>query len=213
MNEGQAHREFSVFGIDLRGALALLILLTVIGLWYFSNKSFADTEYSGEIPPARQEWHWEDLAPRARVRVAGFSELGVIRRVNRERNLVEVTLKAMNLRVPTGHLLAVFPPMDRQEQLYATSVSVEQPLDPKQELDIHGMTVDDMIPLVEKYVDEAFRGGFSSVRIIHGYGTGRLRQAVRKLLGENPVVQCFSNGTDFEGGAGVTIVSFRPTEG
>jgi len=52
MNEGQAHREFSVFGIDLRGALALLMLLTVIGFWYFSNKSFADTEYSGEIPPA-----------------------------------------------------------------------------------------------------------------------------------------------------------------
>lgn len=157
----------------------------------------------------RQPWSWRELRPGCRVRVSGFSGMGVARTANEARDVVEVSINALNLRVPSSQVLAVFPPMNREEKVYQASVSMERPADTKMELDIHGMTTDDMIPVVQQYVDRAFRCGMPSVRIVHGHGTGRLRRAVRQLLGTIPVVRHFRNGEDFEGGNGVTVVEFK----
>jgi DNA mismatch repair protein MutS2 len=80
------------------------------------------------------------------------------------------------------------------------------PPSPGMELDLRGQTVDEALPELERYLDAAYRAGLPWVRLIHGKGTGKLRQGVREFLRGNPVVKSFETGQDKEGGEGVTVV-------
>lgn len=72
-----------------------------------------------------------------------------------------------------------------------------------------GRRVDEAMPLVDKFLDDAFLADAPSIRIIHGFGQGRLRAAVRDLLKSHPHVIGFRDGAPNEGGAGATIVELR----
>jgi len=76
------------------------------------------------------------------------------------------------------------------------------------ELDLHAMTVDEAIPLVQEYLNDAFMSGLKEVRIVHGKGTGILRQAVMRELRKHPLVKSFRGGGRFEGSTGATVVEF-----
>jgi len=73
------------------------------------------------------------------------------------------------------------------------------------ELDLRGQRSDEALDALERYLDSAYLAGLPWVRIIHGKGTGKLRQAVREALGLNPHVKSFESGGDKEGGEGVTV--------
>jgi len=73
---------------------------------------------------------------------------------------------------------------------------------------IRGMRVSEAMPLVETYLDKAFRAGYKEVTIIHGRGEGILRQEVHALCRRLPYVEDFRLGGPGEGGYGVTIVRF-----
>jgi DNA mismatch repair protein MutS2 len=76
------------------------------------------------------------------------------------------------------------------------------------ELDLRGMTVDEALERVDKYLDDCMLSGIPRARIIHGKGTGALRQAVREHLRGLPQVGSFRFGEAGEGGDGVTVVEF-----
>ena len=76
---------------------------------------------------------------------------------------------------------------------------------PTVELDLRGQRVEEALPRLEKYLDDAFLAAMPLVRIVHGKGTGALRQAVRQQLGEHPLVKSHRSGERGEGGSGVTI--------
>jgi DNA mismatch repair protein MutS2 len=75
------------------------------------------------------------------------------------------------------------------------------------ELKIIGRTTDEARDLLEKYLDDAFLAGLTSVRIIHGKGTGALRRAVEELLSAHPLVAEHRPGASSEGGAGATVAT------
>ena len=74
------------------------------------------------------------------------------------------------------------------------------------ELRIRRMRIDEAMPKLDYYLNAAFMAGLPVVRILHGKGTGVLRQAVQETLAEHPLVKSFRLGDWGEGGAGVTIV-------
>ncbi len=76
------------------------------------------------------------------------------------------------------------------------------------EIDLRGKTVEEALPELEAYIDEAYLAELPFARIIHGKGTGKLRQAVRDMLRANPQVKSQVSGTEEEGGDGVTVVRF-----
>ncbi len=76
---------------------------------------------------------------------------------------------------------------------------------PGAELDLRGQRVEEILPQLEKYLDDAFLSGLPFVRIIHGKGTGALRQAVRQELHNHPLVKSYRPGAEGEGGSGVTV--------
>ena len=71
-----------------------------------------------------------------------------------------------------------------------------------------GMRVDEALPVIEKAVDRAILSGQERLEIIHGTGTGRLRNAIRGYLKELPGVKAVADGTLREGGGNKTIVVF-----
>jgi dsDNA-specific endonuclease/ATPase MutS2 len=77
-------------------------------------------------------------------------------------------------------------------------------------LDLHSFQPRDVKAVVEAYLGEARKKGFSIVRIIHGKGIGVQREIVRKILAETDFVESFKNGDEFSGGgSGATIVKFK----
>ena len=76
---------------------------------------------------------------------------------------------------------------------------------PGMELDLRGKRVDEGVQMMEQYLDAAFLANLPWVRIIHGKGTGRLREAVRQALNQNSHILSWEEGRDGEGGPGVTV--------
>lgn len=79
---------------------------------------------------------------------------------------------------------------------------------PVQEIDLRGMDCVEAICVLERYLDEAMRSNVPSVRIIHGKGTGALRNAVQQSLRKNKFIKKFRLGVYGEGEDGVTIAEF-----
>ena len=77
------------------------------------------------------------------------------------------------------------------------------------EVNLIGMTVDEAVPAMEKYLDDAYLAHLPSVRIVHGRGTGALKNAVHKRLRQLKYVKEFRLGQFGEGDSGVTIVTFQ----
>jgi DNA mismatch repair protein MutS2 len=76
---------------------------------------------------------------------------------------------------------------------------------PGMEFDMRGARVEEGLEQLERYLDNAYLARLPWVRIIHGKGTGALREAVRNLLRRHPAVGEFRSGGDGEGGDGVTV--------
>jgi DNA mismatch repair protein MutS2 len=85
-----------------------------------------------------------------------------------------------------------------------TALAILHP-SPGVELDLRGQRVEEILPRLEKYLDDAFLAGLPFVRIIHGKGTGALRQAVHQQVRDHPLVGSYRLGEQGEGGSGVTV--------
>ena len=77
------------------------------------------------------------------------------------------------------------------------------------EVNLIGMTVDEAMPVMEKYLDDAYLAHMPSVRVVHGRGTGALKNAVHQRLRKLKYVKEFRLGEFGEGDSGVTIVTFK----
>ncbi len=77
------------------------------------------------------------------------------------------------------------------------------------EISLRGMTIDEGLYQLEKYLDQAILAGLNRFRVIHGKGTGALRQAVQQYLKGNPVVKSYAFAEQNEGGLGATVVELK----
>lgn len=76
----------------------------------------------------------------------------------------------------------------------------------KEELDLHRLTVDEAIPLLDEFLHDAFQHGYYRVWIVHGKGSGILRQEVQRYLAKHPLVRSYHVADSHHGGAGATQV-------
>ena len=77
------------------------------------------------------------------------------------------------------------------------------------EINVIGLNVDEATFLIDKYLDDCVIAKLSPIRIVHGKGTGKLRQGIHKYLKTNPYVKSFRLGTFGEGEMGVTVVELK----
>lgn len=77
------------------------------------------------------------------------------------------------------------------------------------EINVIGLNVDEALPIVDKYIDDCYMAHLEHARIVHGKGTGKLREGIHAFLRKHPHVKSFRLGTFGEGEMGVTIVYFK----
>lgn len=91
----------------------------------------------------------------------------------------------------------------------AGGIKMSKSLGISPEINLLGSTVDEALAQLDKYLDDAYLAHLSSVRIVHGKGTGALRTAVHQYLKRTSYVKSFRLGEHGEGDAGVTIAEFK----
>ncbi len=158
------------------------------------RKSAADDR---EVPTAVQ--------PGDRVYVRSLQREGtVVEAVDEKLIIVQVG----RMRVECARADLRLPPEPERSELPGSVVKIqtEKQFTVPRELHLLGLTVDEAIPRVEKYLDDALLAGMSPLRIVHGKGTGALRQGIHELLRSHPQVRSFHLATHNDGGEGVTIV-------
>ncbi len=88
-------------------------------------------------------------------------------------------------------------------------IKVSRPIGVPSSIMVRGMTIDEALPMVEQYLDQAYCAGYDTVTVIHGRGEGILRREVQELCKRIPYITEHNLGGPGEGGYGVTIVKFR----
>jgi DNA mismatch repair protein MutS2 len=148
-----------------------------------------------------------------RVRVATINAVGIITGIFQ--NDVEVQVGQLRIRAGLHELSA----LDEGPEVTESKTRSDKPFTrkskgkgksyfkaPPLELDLRGLVVEEALDELEKRLDAASLAGLPIIRVIHGKGTGRLRQAIRQALKGNPYVGSFEAGHPGEGGDGVTVV-------
>ncbi|MCB5260477.1 MAG: endonuclease MutS2 [Candidatus Cloacimonetes bacterium] len=102
------------------------------------------------------------------------------------------------------------------DNLYRSAHAASEPMIPitsskvtakvQTELKLLGLTFDEAMPLIDEFIDNAALSGFSTLRIVHGKGTGALRTKVREYLSRKKIVKSMESPPLFEGGSGVTVI-------
>ncbi len=122
---------------------------------------------------------------------------------------VQVQVGIMKLTVPLKELRIVKETRVTTGESKVGKVLMDKAQSISTSLDLRGMTGDEALLEIEKYLDDAFLAGLSSVILIHGKGTGALRAAVQRDLKNHPRVKSFRLGETGEGGTGATVVDLK----
>ena len=160
------------------------------------------------IPLEKPPWY-HDLRPGDRVYIRGVSRPVEVVTSPNEQQEVEVVIGNMRARLPVYQLDRpadrVHPAAEQAGVVYRRPES-KRSLSP--EVNLHGYRVDEALSLIDSLLDDAALEGMSSLKIVHGKGTGALRRAIREYLTGHPLVAATEPG---EGGAaaGVTVVQLR----
>ena len=91
----------------------------------------------------------------------------------------------------------------------ASKIKLEKSYVVKTEINLIGMTTDEALFELDKYIDDAYLAHLPTVRIIHGRGTGALKNAIKEYCRKSKVIKEYRGGDFTEGGDGVTVVTFN----
>jgi DNA mismatch repair protein MutS2 len=142
------------------------------------------------------------------VRVRSIGRKGEITALDQDKKEAQIQAGIMQVTASLADLVKVDIPKDNEEkQLKNYRVQKSQHVSPK--LDLRGERYEAAQYKVDKYLDDAFLAGLNEVEIVHGKGTGALRQAVEEVLEKNSHVEDYRLGRQKEGGMGVTIVKIK----
>ena len=149
----------------------------------------------------------DDLVPGALVKVLSFGMEGTVVGAPTGRNEISVQMGAMTTTVKISDLEFISAPVkeNSKKSVYAMGKAIS--ISP--EINLIGQNSADALENLSKYLDDAYLAHLSSVRIVHGKGSGILRQAVQQYLKKHPMIKTYRLGEFGEGDFGVTIAEFK----
>jgi DNA mismatch repair protein MutS2 len=188
------------------------------------EKRIADLEQDYDEPVERLPLEDEDIILDQpirlgdKVRLRSLNTKGVVTSLGEEE--LEIQVGALRVRTRLSEVEAVRndgdadsgkvrrEPVQKNQGDMSADASINAP-SPGIELDLRGQRADDALDQLERYLDAAYLAGLPFVRIIHGKGTGKLRQAVREALATHPHIRSYEPGGASEGGDGVTVAKLK----
>lgn len=176
-----------------------------------NSSNVEDIELPEHLAPAIAR---ENIKPGLNVYVSNLKTDGVVVSNVSKDDTVQVQIGAMKMKVDIKYLQEVTPKNNmgasknsHNSMTAGRSSFKSQSVSP--EINLLGLTVDEAIPIIDKYLDDCFIAKLSPVRIVHGKGTGALRNGIHHYLKTNKLVDNFRPGTFGEGEMGVTVVSLK----
>ncbi|PSL35198.1 DNA mismatch repair protein MutS2 [Planomicrobium soli] len=148
----------------------------------------------------------QGLKPNDEVKVISYGQKGtLIEKVSDNEWTVQIGI--LKMRLPESDLSYTKPEKQKETRTMATLKNRDSHV--KLELDLRGERYEDALARVEKYLDDALLSNYHQVSIIHGKGTGALRQGVQQYLKKHPRVKSYRFGEAGEGGSGVTVAELK----
>jgi DNA mismatch repair protein MutS2 len=175
------------------------------------SDSQADLGVSGGATPPPSP---DRLQPGARIRVRGFTQPVILRRI--EGSTADIEAGPLRMKVAVEQITGVESspadakspqPSSQRQNVTVTSRSGEAAT--SDEINVIGSTVEEATDRVDKFLDEAALANRQRVRIIHGHGTGALRRGLAQFLSSHPLVGKVSSETEDRGGKAITVVELR----
>jgi len=145
------------------------------------------------------------------VEITSLGMKGVVQTEPDQKGELFVMCGSMRMQVKTADLRIDYNavPEEKKSGTFSGSIKMEKSMNVSAEINLLGMTTDEALAAVSKYLDDAYVAHISPVRIVHGKGTGALRKAVHSYLRKQKNIEEFRLGEYGEGDAGVTIVKFK----
>ena len=145
------------------------------------------------------------------VKISSLRSYGVVTSIEEAGGQVEVMTEKATVRTSLSDIVKG---MDKEEERameapQGQSLSERDVGEKPSQLNVIGLTVEDALPKVDKFIDQALFHGLEKVHIIHGVGSGRLRDAIGKYLHGHQGVKGFAPGESMRGGRGITVVELR----
>jgi len=145
------------------------------------------------------------------VRVLSFGQNAELVGLSPDRSEAEVQMGSLRFRVSVDNIERLSKRRATSQERTRAQPAVVLPRyedrpEVATELNIRGWRVEQALEELDTYLNDAVMSGLSSVRIVHGKGTGALRSAIREQLAHNPLVKSYTSAPPQEGGDGVTLV-------
>lgn len=139
-----------------------------------------------------------------RVFIKTINQFANVLKINESKESVNVQAGILKLEVPFDEIKVI---EEKKEKIYNTNILKKNPV--RSEIDLRGKMVDEAIHELETYFDRATLNSYSEVYVIHGKGTGALREGILKYLKTSRYVKNFRIGGHGEGGLGCTVVTLK----
>ena len=152
----------------------------------------------------------DDISLNMEVFVTTFNQNGIILSHVSKSNEVQVQIGNMKTNINIKYLRKINEPKSKKNISSTYSYnSISKAKAVKSEINVIGYNVDEAIFVIDKFLDDCSLAKLQTVRIVHGKGTGKLRNGIHQFLKTNPHVKSFRIGSFGEGEMGVTIVELK----
>jgi len=145
------------------------------------------------------------------VKIISLRTPGILTSIDESLSQVEVMTNKAKVRTTLSDVVKVMDGEEEREmeipkgQRFSQKDVQELP----SQLNVIGLTVEDALPKVDQFIDQALLHGVEKIQIVHGIGSGRLRNAIGKYLQGHRGVKHFAPGDGMRGGGGITVVELR----
>lgn len=177
------------------------------------NSKIKDIQISNteEITKNKNSLSAEEITPNIEVYVSNFHQNGIVLSHITKSNEVQVQIGNIKTNVNIQYLekIANTAPNKVQSNLNSNYTKISKTKNVKSEINVIGLNVEEATFVIDKFLDDCSLAKLQTARIVHGKGTGKLRNGIHQFLKKNPHIKSFRLGTYGEGEIGVTIVELK----
>lgn len=168
---------------------------------------------SNQERATEKEKHTESESPKKvnvgdTVYLPAYNQKGEVLTKPNANDEIQVQAGILKLSVKLSEVRLTKEDKKDRGQISTKGIVKEKAMNIKTEVDLRGYKAEQAIYELDKYIDDAYVAGLSFLNVIHGKGTGALRQAITEYLRNHPQVKSIRLGDNSEGGSGVTVVEF-----
>ena len=156
--------------------------------------------------PRRKRKKIQNLRTGEWVRVLDLNREGTVSQVQETADTAEVLVGQFKIKTSLDNLERVPGKTEASDGAASSTAVVSSSDEARHEINVIGLTVDEALPMVDKFIDTALLANLETVTVIHGSGSGRLRDGIQSYLKVHKAVTGFEHGDPLRGGLGVTVV-------